>query len=163
MSFTKYELILEYDSENRVEYIKKAIPGTRTNLREWQIAKIFYNGTTTSILRLAYANNNSLFSYSADDYLSYKYTPEYRTVLIPEVDLPAGTIFDLSISTSEYTIQGDAADLLISEALFNEAYFITIFEGKRELHKGSVAVWQSQTTIKINEDLKKNNSIIIKS
>jgi len=159
----KFELILEYDSEDRIEYVKKAKPGIRTDDSEWQILKLFYDGLTTAILRLAYANNNPLFEFVADDYLSYKYTPVYETFIIPLQNISAGSVFDLSGSTSEYTIQGDTADLLVSEALFNNADFITINRGNEEFRKEIEAVWQSQTTILFNKSVKKDESILITS
>ncbi len=36
----RFELILEWDSFKRVEYIKKAIPGTRPDVVGWQIFKL---------------------------------------------------------------------------------------------------------------------------
>ena len=163
MSTDKFELILAYDSENRVEYVSKAQPGTRSDANEWQITKLFYDGTTSKILRVAYANNIPLFEHVADDYLSYKYTPINKTIIIPSKKLSAGYIFDLTTGNSDYSLQGDSADLLVSEALFNNADFITIKEGKRVFAKGSIAVWQSQTSIKLNDSSEKDISIVILS
>lgn len=159
----KFELTLEYDSEGRVEYVKKAKPGTKTDASNWQILKLFYDGVTQNILKLSYANNSSLFEHIADDYLFYKYTPVYETLIIPLEKLSAGYIFDLSSGNSDYSLQGETADLLISEALFNNADFITVKEGKRLYDKGSEAIWQGQTSIKLNISSEVDISILIKS
>jgi len=163
MSTDKFELNLLYDSEDRIEYVQKAEPGTRTDAPDWQILKLVYEGTTSKILTLSYANNSPLFQFVADDYLGYKYTPILTTIIIPSKKLSAGSVFDLSGSTSEYTIQGDTADLLVSEALFNNADFITIKRGNEEFRKEIEAVWQSQTTILFNKSVKKDESILITS
>jgi hypothetical protein len=160
----KFELILEYDYYDRVEYIKKAIPGTRPDVSGWQIFKLFYEGTTSDVvLRLAYANSSPLFDFIANDHLSYKYTPVYKTIIVPLMDLPAGTIFDLVTFSTEYTVEGDQGDLLVSEALYNTASFITVSEGISVYRKGKEAVWQGQTSIKINKSITKSKSIIIAS
>ncbi len=112
----RFELILEWDSFKRVEYIKKAIPGTRPDVVGWQIFKLFYEGTTETVTRLAYANSSPLFDFIANDYLSYKYTPVYQTIIVPQTPLPAGTIFDLVTFSTDYTVTGDTGDLLVSEA-----------------------------------------------
>lgn len=163
MPSDKFELKLAYDSEDRVEYVMKAVPGTRSDAAEWQILKLAYEGVTSKIETLSYANNSSLFEFIADDYASYKYTPIKTTIIVPTKTLPAGFIFDLTTSTINYTLSGDTADLLVSEALFNNAAFITVKEGTREFAKGQLAVWQSATSIKINENSIKDSSMIIVS
>ena len=159
----RFELILEYDSFNRLEYLKKAIPGTRPDATGWQIFKVIYDGNTATVVRLAYANSSPLFDFIADNYLSYKYTPVYQTIIVPKIDLPAGTIFDFLVYSPYYVVDGDAGDLLVSEVLFNNASFITVKEGNSMYHKGIEAVWQSSTSFKINKNTEKNKSIVITS
>lgn len=163
MDAVKYELKIYYDSNDRLEYILKSEPGSRTDKPVWQIFKLFYDGSTENILKLSYADNTSLFQFIADDYLNYKYTPLYETYIIPLKNLTPDYIFDLTASNSDYDLTGDTADLLVSEALFNNADFITIKEGTTLYEKGSVAVWQSQSTIKFNNSSEKGKSIYIKS
>lgn len=124
----KFELILEQDSFKRIEYVKKSIPGTKPDSSGWQIFKLFYEGTSETVLRLAYANSSPLFDFIADNYLSYKYTLAYKTIMVPLINLPARTIFDLVDFSTDYTVTGDTGDLLVSEALFS-ASFITVNEG----------------------------------
>lgn len=163
MATDKFELLLEYDAQGRTEYLKKSVPGTRPDIAGWQIFKLFYDGATDTILRLAYAQNSPLFEHIADDYLDYKYTPAYQTLIIPLVNLPAGTVIDLNAPTIQYSLDGDQGDLLISEALFNTASFITVAVGTEEFDKGNQAVWQSQTSLKLNKSIEKNRTIIITS
>ncbi|OYT14771.1 MAG: hypothetical protein B7C24_16605 [Bacteroidetes bacterium 4572_77] len=159
----KYKIILEYDASNRLEYVKKAKPDSKTDKAVWQIVKIFYDGTSQRVLSLGYANNSSLFQFIADDYLSYKYTEIKTTVIVPLKKLTPSYVFDLTTGSDDYTLEGDEADLLVSEELFNNADFITVKEGNRVFDKGITAIWQSQTTIKFNDSSEKDVSIIIVS
>lgn len=163
MSTNKFELRLKYISNDRIEYIIKAKPGTRSDKAEWQITKLFYDGDTSRITRIAYANNLPLFQYIADDYFLYKYSPAYETLIIPTKNLPTGTVIDFNGFSSEYNLLKDTPDLLSSAALFNAAPFISVKMGSTVLEKNVSVVWLSETSIKMMVVLHKDVSILVNS
>ena len=163
MSANKFELILKYDSEERIEYVIKGQPGTRSDAEEWQITKLFYDGTSSMITRVAYANNLPLYQFAADDYLNYKYSPSYKTLIVPTKDLPTGTIIDFENFNADYIIEDDTPDLLTSAALFNAAPFISIKMGSTVLEKDVSVIWVSETSLKVMVVLSEDVSILINS
>ena len=65
---------IAYDGSNRIQYVGKAVPGTATSDSLWQIKKFFYDGATTRIVDIVYANGNPTHKYIWDNRTTYTYT-----------------------------------------------------------------------------------------
>ena len=144
------EIRITYDTQNRIEYVMKAKPGSKTTESVWRLFRLEYLGISDNIIRVGYANNDSSYAFKASDYLYYKYTPEYKTTIKPLINLPAGTIFDFLTPDSTYEILGDTPDLLSTEEQFNSVDFIHVFNNKNRLVRGLEAKWISATQLKLN-------------
>lgn len=157
-----YETILKYDSENNIEYVLKALPGTSLDSEAWQITKIFYN-EDNSVTRLGFANNSDSFIHKASDYLLYKYNAVLMTIIRPLKNIPAKFVMDFSSPQSSVMVIGNIPDLLESEERFNSVPFIAWVYNNKELKRGEDVVWISFNTVIFNMPLVKDQSIVVRS
>ena len=85
------------------------------------------------------------------------------TILTVTGQIAAGTNFSVTSSGANYTMSGDAGDLLASAALFNAAASISVFLNGAYLTKSTDVTWQSSTTFQLNVIVDNGDEIIILS
>lgn len=159
---TKYALLLFYTVTKNLEYICKALPGSQSYDPVWQISKLTYD-LSGNIVDLRYANSSSNFSMVADDRALYQYSGNLETVLVALENIPVFFTFDLTATAPEYTKQGDDGYIGSTEDIFKNSDHIKVIYEARELDKEQEVFWLSATTLKINQPLLVDQSLLIKS
>ena len=65
---------IAYDTSNRIQYVGRAVPGSATTASLWQILRITYEGATTRISTVTYANGNATHKWIWDNRATYTYS-----------------------------------------------------------------------------------------
>ena len=68
-----YKQLMEYDGSNRLLYLGKAQPGTAATEAKWQIQKFIYDGASTRIIQVLFANGSEGFVHIWDNRTLYSY------------------------------------------------------------------------------------------
>ena len=65
---------IRYDAENRIQYIAKAVAGSAESALVWQISRYYYDGTSTRILDVLWAEGDSSQKWSFTLRETYTYS-----------------------------------------------------------------------------------------
>ena len=69
-----WTVLITYDSNNRIQYVGKAIAGTEENESKWAIFKRIYDGTSTRILSETWAGGDTSMRWRWDLRATYTYS-----------------------------------------------------------------------------------------
>lgn len=69
----QFKVRIAYDSSNRIQYVGEAAAGTATSATGWRIKKLTYDGTSTRVTQIDWADSNRNFDNEWDERESYSY------------------------------------------------------------------------------------------
>jgi len=75
VSTDRYAQRIEYDGSNRILYVGETRPEfqSRGASAVWRISKFYYDGATTRIVRVNWANRSPAFDFTWNDRTTYTY------------------------------------------------------------------------------------------
>lgn len=157
------DILLFYDSSDRLEYVCMAKPGAKETEAAWQIRKITYVGATENISTVRYAEGSANFVFQVTRRTEYSYDGNMVTVLKAMKNITCPYTYDVTTGNADYSVIGDPADIGGSEAFFNLDSTLVIELDGVELKKGVDVEWVDSTHIRVNKPLTEGTSIIIRS